>query len=293
MLTHLGTLTASARYDLEKLVLFPLFLLLAPSASAGVIFTDPFSGSGAPGAEWFSKEEIDATVNVSGGALNVNTSTVSGLSTVRHTLELTGTGAPTLTLATSWTVEAVATIADASAFSTMAGGEGVQVTLSVRNDEPFTDDRAQVNFVNLNFGSGPEHAVRGAHRTGGSEVENITFLGSSASPLTATLRMAYDSTADTISMGMDTGSGFFSLVSSVDTSAWSMTDTDPLLVQFELGLAKFSGDPAASTFSIENGEVVVNEFTIYDEALATNTVPEPSTLLLSLAALGLGLRRRR
>ncbi|BCX46805.1 hypothetical protein HAHE_07130 [Haloferula helveola] len=277
-----------------KLALSPLVLLLAPTAFAGVIFTDSFSGSGAPGAAWVSDEEINATVNVSGGSLNVNAGTVTGLSTVRHTLELTGTGAPTLTLGSSWTVEAVTSIADGSAFSTMAGGEGVQVTLGVRNNLPATDDRAQVNFVNLNFGAGPQHAVRGAHRTGGSETENITIIGDATASLTATIRMAYDASLDQITMGLDTGSGFFSLVSPVDTSAWSMTDSDPLLIQFELGLAKFSGDPASSTFSIEDGELTVDEFNVYDEALSTNTVvPEPSVALLSLVALGFAFRRRR
>lgn len=279
---------------------FPIptaLLALVSPALGGVVFTDSFSVDGAPGAHWVTDTDgdstLNATVNVSGGALNVNTGSVSGLTAARHSLLLTGTGAPTLTLASNWTVEAVVTIADSTAFATMAGGEGVQVTLDVRNQLPGTDDRAQINFVNLNFGSGPDHAVRGAHQIDGAEVSLITNLGSSTSALTATMRMAYDATASEISFGLDAGDGFIPLVAPVDTSAWSMTTSDPLLVRFELGLAKFSADPAASTFSIEDGEASVESFTIYDETLATNTVPEPSTWLLSLSALGMAFRRRR
>ncbi len=284
--------------------LFPistaLFALVSPSLG-GVVFTDSFSVDGAPGAHWVTDTDgdstLNATVNVSGGALNVNTGSVSGLTAARHSLLLTGTGAPTLTLASNWTVEAVVTIAEDTAFATMAGGEGVQVTLDVRNQLPDTDDRAQINFVNLNFGSetGPDHAVRGAHQIDGVEVASITNLGSSTSALTATMRMAYDATASEISFGLDAGDGFIPLVAPVDTSAWSMTTADPLLLRFELGLAKFSPSDvgANSTFSIEDGEASVESFTIYDETLATNTVPEPSTWLLSLSALAVAFRRRR
>lgn len=272
-----------------------LIATFAAPLHAGVIFTDTFSGSGTPDAAWVTDTNgdstLNATVNVSGGSLNVNTDSVSGLSVARHTLELTGTGAPTLTLASSWTVESVVTIADASAFATMAAGEGAGVTMGVRNDLPATADKAQINFVILNFGSGADFAVRGAHDTDGVTTENISNLGAASSPLTATIRMAYDSGLGQISYGMSTGAGFFQLVSPVDTSVWALTDSDPLLIQFELGLVKFSGDPASSTFSIEDGEVSVDSFTIHDEALTT--VPEPASAMFALVgATGLLLRRR-
>lgn len=272
-------------------------LVLTPFVRGAVVFSDTFSGSGLPDAAWVTNTSGDstanATVNVSGGSLHVNTGSVNGLTVARHTLELVGTGSPTLTLATDWTVETVVTIADATAFVTTAAGEGAGFTLSIRNDLPATSDRAQVNFVAIDFGGGLDFAVRGAHDTSGATTENITNLGAAASPLTATIRMAYDSGLDLISFGMDSGAGFFSLVSSVDTSAWSMGDSDPLLVQFELGLVKFSGDPAASTFSIDNGEVSVDELTIHDTTLATNTVPEPGSLVLSMLGLAVLFVRRR
>ncbi len=279
-------------------LLAPALVLSVSPISAGVIFTDTFSGSGSPGGEWVTDTSGDstanATVNVSDGALNVNTGNVNGLSVARHTLELIGTGAPTLTLASDWTVQAEMTIAGPSAFPTIAGGEGVGVSFGIRNNLPSTNDRAQINFVILDFGGGPEFAVRGAHETAGSETQLITNLGAASSPLTATARIAYDADTGSISFGMDAGSGFFELVSPVDTSAWALSDSDPLLFQFEMGLVKFDSDPADSTFSIEDGEATVNEFTIFDETLATNTVPEPDSLLLSLAGLtGLIVRRRR
>ncbi|MCP5548710.1 MAG: PEP-CTERM sorting domain-containing protein [Akkermansiaceae bacterium] len=271
--------------------------LVSAPLHAGVIFTDTFSGSGSPGAAWVTDTNgdstLNATVNVSGGALNVNTGSVSGLTVARHTLELTGTGAPTLTLASDWTVESVVTIADASAFATMAAGEGAGVTMGVRNNLPATADKAQINFVTLNFGSGADFAVRGAHDTDGVTTENISNLGSASSPLTATIRMAYDAGLHQILYGMNTGAGFFELVSPVDTSAWSLGASDPLLIQFELGLVKFSGAAASSTFSIEDGEVSVDEFTIYDETLPTNTVPEPASALFSFLGAGALLLRRR
>ncbi|MCH7226339.1 PEP-CTERM sorting domain-containing protein [Haloferula sp. A504] len=279
----------------------PLLTAIALSSNpltAGVIFTDTFSGSGSPDPVWVTDTSGDSTVNatvsVSGGALNVNTDSVEGLAVARHTLELTGSGAPVLTLGSSWTVQANMTLADGSAFATMAGGEGVALSFGVRNNLPSTDDRAQINFAALNFAGGPDFAVRGAHVTAGAETGPITNLGAASAPLTATMRMAYDAGTGLISFGADTGVGFFELVTPVDTSVWSMTASDPLLIQLELGMAKFDDLPADSTFSIEDGEATINSFTIFDEVLATNTIPEPGTLLLSaLGMAGLVLRRRR
>lgn len=281
---------------------FPLmlagFCLPVSTLSAGVVFNDSFSGSGAPDAHWVTDSSGDstanATLNVTAGALNLNTPSVDGLDPVRHTIELIGTGAPTLTLASDWTIETNATIGAGAGLETMAGGEGVALSFGVRNDLPSTSDRAQMNFVNLNFGSGQEFAVRGAHQTDGVETANIENFGVASAPLTVTMRLSYDFGTRMISFGVDTGSGFLEPVSAVDTSAWAMSTSDPLLLQLELGAANFSGDPFASTFSIEDGEATVNEYTISDEALATNTIPEPSSLLLGLLGMsGLMLRRRR
>lgn len=276
------------RYTLTALVILsPLHLL-----SAGVIFSDTFSGSGSPDAHWVDEDSTNASVNVSGGNLNVNTGNVNGLTAARHTLELSGTGSPSVTLASSWTIEVDMLIADLTALQTMAGGEGAGITLDVRDPNAGPTERAQINFVMINFGGGPEFATRGASETNGTTSENITNLGSAASPITATARMSYDETSGLISTGLDTGSGFFLLVDPVDTSAWNMLDSDQFLVRLEMGMVSFSGDPASSTFSIEDGEVAVSEFRLYDEALTI--VPEPSTAFMALlGATGLCLRRKR
>lgn len=271
-------------------------LAIAPQiASAGVIFTDNFSGSGSPDAAWQTDlaNTENATVNVGGGNLNVNSSAVTGFETVRHTLQLDGTGAPSITLGSDWTIEAVITVGAATAFTTTSPGEGVGVSLDVRNSLPSTDDRAQVNVVALDFGGGLTHALRGSHRTSGSDVELISPVGAALTALNVTIRVSYDATNDSISFGADSGSGFTSLVSPVDTSAWSLTDSDPLEIQLELGMVKFNNDPATSTFSLTDGEASVDSFTIYDETLETVTIPEPSVAFLALLGAGCFLRRQR
>lgn len=263
----------------------------------GVIFTDSFSGSGSPDGVWETdtNNTANATVNVGGGFLNVNSGPVTGLETARHTLELSGSGAPTIDLSSSWTIDAAVTIGSASQIPGIAAGEGVGVSLDIRNDLPSTNDRAQINVVALDFGdgNGVSHALRGAQRIDGNETANITPIGPANSALSVTIRASYDSTTSLISLGADTGSGFFQLVDPVDTSLWALTVSDPLQIQLELGLVKFSQDPATSTFSLEDGEASVDSFTIQDEALSAGVVPEPSALILTaLGALGC-LRRRR
>jgi hypothetical protein len=184
-------------------------------------------------------------------------------------------------------------IADPSAFSTISPGEGVGISFGVRNSLMGTDDRAQINFVLLDFGGGPDFAVRGQHQTAGAESAVITNLGAATSGITATGRLSYDQTTGLLSHGLDTGSGFFQLLAPVDTTAWAMTISDPLELQLEMGLVKFNGDPANSTFSIDQGELTLDTFTIDDEAL---TVPEPASAAAVFGILTLGvvaLRRRR
>lgn len=264
--------------------------------SAAITFQDVFSGSGAPGPNWVTDTQPDstsnATVNVSNGSLDVLTGNVNGLSIARHTLELV---TPTVTLKTSWTIDFEMTIDGPSAFNTIAPGEGVGISFGVRNpDNTNGTDRAQINFVLLDFGSGPDFAVRGQHQTAGVESAIITNLGAASSALTGTGRLSYDQTTGMLTHGLDTGSGFFQLLDPVDTTAWNMASDDPLELQLEMGMVKFNGDPAASTFAIDAGEVSLDTFPIYDEALTI--VPEPSTAAAMLGLIALGttvLNRRR
>lgn len=284
-MNRLSLLTASAS----------LACLSLPVAGA-VVFSDDFNGSGAVDAVWQTDtgNTENATVNQGSGFLNVNSGSVNGLETVRHTLELSGTGAPSITLASSWTIDAVITVGSAADIPGIAPGEGVGVSLDIRNDLPFTNDRAQINVVALDFGGGTSHALRGAHRIDGDETELISPLGAASSPLNVTIRASYDLSTGLISLGADTGSGFGQLVAPVDASLWSLTPSDPLQIQLELGLVKFSDTAANSTFSLEDGEASVDSFTIQDEALSAGApVPEPAiSLLAALGTLGLVRRRR-
>ncbi|MBL7220212.1 MAG: PEP-CTERM sorting domain-containing protein [Phycisphaerae bacterium] len=160
---------------------------------------------------------------------------------------------------------------DNSQYPGIAVTDGIVSTVVVRPSGAASqangEDRVEMNFAFLdvgNFGgSGWDHGLRFNGRTNDSDDQEIVLTGH-PSALQVTMKLDYSAASRTISGSYDSGSGFVSLGTPVDTSAWGMAPEEVFGISVEASAGGMSGEETSGTFQIDSGQLYFDNFSMTD-----------------------------